>query len=128
MGEWLTRLVDDLTSEGTLIVPGDGGLRIERYDDSTENLPVVLRLGNERTFVEHLDRLGEGAEEVFPDVPPREAGYRLFLVHLGEELAVHATPGAVLSFDREGLLSCDPERPLEGYPVPRTPKGRRGRR
>lgn len=84
----LDRLLHDLTCEGSVIERDseDGPFVISVYEGRRLDPPVRLFL-SAQGFDAHLRRLADqGAREVFPDVEPIIGAYRLFTVHLKEEI------------------------------------------
>jgi hypothetical protein len=107
----IERLIADLHSEGTdMSVAEDGSAcLIHRLHGVPVEPPMVLALAEEE-LQRHLATLADDAVEVFSDVGPAEAAYRLFLVHLDEVFAMQAMPSSVISLTAGGL-QARPARP-----------------
>jgi len=84
----LHRLVHDLREEGLEVVADSvpGRLSIVAVPDGHLPHPVQISV-TEQSLEECLADLEQDAADVFPEVSPREAAYRLFVVHLDEELS-----------------------------------------
>ena len=84
----LERLIHDLTLEGSVIQrdSDDGPFVITVYEGRRLDPPVRLFVTAE-DFDAHLREMANGdVQEVFPDVEPIIAAYRLFTVHLDEQI------------------------------------------
>lgn len=92
MSDLLQRLVSDLASDCTVALPASNGpgLVLSRFRGNALAPPVSLLL-NESTLQEHLSVTARDAAEVFPEVAPELAAYRLLLVHIDEALATGGT-------------------------------------
>ena len=111
---WLELLVRDLAGEGTVLVPGAGGLAMASFRGEPVDPPVTLAL-TDRQFAAHLQAMAPDAAEVFPDVDPVRAAYRLFLVHIDETVITRAAPGSRITLV-DGRLRVEPERPADPLP------------
>src|SRR3954467_3551514 len=82
----LGRLIDDLAAEGTQLERdvSTGALLVRSHHGRPVDPAIFLELTDEQ-FARHLAQSSGSAGEVFPDVDPTTAAYRLFLVHLDEE-------------------------------------------
>ena len=85
--KWIERLRATLLKEGTEVVATESTNRflITSYFGRQQHPPLVLHL-SEPELRTHLERIGTGAEPVFPYDSVMEAGYKLFLVHLDERI------------------------------------------
>jgi hypothetical protein len=102
----IARLAAVLSSEGTVceVEPESGNLLIRADGGETWDPPVRLAL-SDRQLQEYVRRASDAGPDLWPDVSPAVGGWRLFLVHLEEELACDAMAGSVISCSRHGLES-----------------------
>ena len=100
-GEFAEQEVD-----GTIVIGGGFG---ETWD------PPARLVFTDEELRRHLLSMGDDAKDVFPDVDAVEAAYRLFLVHLDEELAMSAMAGSRVTLGPNGL-EVDPVREPEPWP------------
>ena len=101
--ELYDQLVGYLGAEGA--VCEDAGLLIlTEYDHRPLSSPLHLHI-TPTSFGEHLRAAAPGAAHAFPDVPPIEAAWRLFLVHLDEAVRTARPDETELVLDRTGVVS-----------------------
>ena len=100
----VARLAAVLASEGTVcqVEPDSGHLLIRADGGETWDPPVRLAL-TDRQLQEYVRRASDAGPDLWPEVSPAVGGWRLFLVHLEEELACDAMAGSVISLSRRGL-------------------------
>jgi hypothetical protein len=110
--------MDDLAAEGTQLERdvSSGALLVRSHHGRPVDPAILLELTDEQ-FARYLARSSGSAGEVFPDVDPTTAAYRLFLVHLDEELDTKVVPGSRITI-RGGGLRTRPERPVETWDLP----------
>jgi len=115
----LNRLVHDLQREGFEVtaLPGPAqGFAVVARPELEWPRPVQISV-TEQVLEDCLTHLESDGSDLFPDVNPAEAAYRLFLVHLHEGLSVVGERGtSTLRVSRSGV-EWDPLPPLPGLPA-----------
>ena len=103
--ELVDELIRDLNESGTLVEPGDQpheylilGRRGSRFDP-----PIPLHV-DATELHRSLDLMSPDAASAFPDVPPREAAYRLLLIDIEENLDRTGTPAHTMTITAGELV------------------------
>jgi hypothetical protein len=109
--ELYDQLVGYLAAEGAVEEDtAAGAVTLTEFDHRPLARPLRLHL-SAASLGEHLRAGASDAAAVWPDVPPVEAAWRLFLVHL-EEAVRTAKPGETeLVLDPTGVRSQRPDQP-----------------
>lgn len=98
---WTDWLVNTLQSEGATIIrkPDQRGLIITAYrgDEYSPKIDFAL---SDAELLHYLEEIGADAQADFS-----EAGYRLFLVHLDEEVATCDKPELTITLVNQTLVS-----------------------
>jgi hypothetical protein len=112
----LERLIDALTFEGSVIQrdSDDGAFVITVYRGRRLDLPVRLFVTAEDFDALLRVMADEGVQELWPDVEPIIAAYRLFTVHLDEEFGMDQILTELRVSDR-GLEATATPLPQEVY-------------
>lgn len=118
--EWtIRRLADGLRQDGDGVEldESSGHLLIRQWGSEAFEPPAELALGD-REFQDVLMRsASSGAGGYDPTIPPLQAAYELFIVHLDEVMAVAAVAGSTITAERGGL-SAYPSRVPESFDLP----------
>lgn len=115
--ELYDQLLGYLAAEGTIEEDPDAGIVVlTEFDHRAVDPPLRLHL-TPISFGQHLRDVAPDSASLYPDIPPVEAAWRLFTVHLQEGIAT-ARPGETeLVLGRGGVF---PRRP-DGTRTPFAP-------
>lgn len=105
--ELYDQLLGYLAAEGA-IVEDDDCIVITEFDHRRLDQPLRLQL-SPTTFGAHLRRGGSDANGLYPDIPPLEAAWRVFIVHLDEAVRTARPDETELVLVRGGVLSRRPD-------------------
>ena len=110
------QLLSDLATERTELTEGGPrvGVVVRTFHGRPIEPPMTLALTAQQ-LTAHLEDSADGAADVFPEVDPVTAAYRLFLVHLDEMIITRGMPGSRITLV-DGALRVSPERPADPSP------------
>jgi hypothetical protein len=103
---YLARFVGDVRDHdgGVFTTPdADGRHRLAEFYGRRFDPPIVLEF-TEAEFDDAIKALGRSGKELWPEVPPMDAGLRLALVHLTESMATLKHEPTRMYFGVSGLM------------------------